>query len=307
MKKTPRFYNLFLNYGSALISRSLICLLLFYQTLSSYEFSICAIFQDEAPYLKEWIEFHRMIGFEHFWLYNNSSSDDYLPILMPYIQEGIVELIHWPSPKFSLLPPIQKAVYNDCIRRSKERTTWLAVIDIDEFVVPTHGVESFKSTLRQLGMRPNVGGIMLFWQMFGTSHLEKIPENQLSIEALIRKAPFDYGPNHIVKTICRPKAVKEFLVHGAKYHYPYLDIYLNGESGPGTEQSVQTSPLRIHHYWTRDLDFFNHVKLPRREVYEGRPYSQAELDLFDYDLNLEEDTTIWQYVPELKRRLATKN
>ena len=26
--------------------------------------SICAIFKDEAPYLPEWIEFHRLVGFD---------------------------------------------------------------------------------------------------------------------------------------------------------------------------------------------------------------------------------------------------
>jgi hypothetical protein len=29
-------------------------------------FDICAIFRDEAPYLQDWIEFHQIIGCEHF-------------------------------------------------------------------------------------------------------------------------------------------------------------------------------------------------------------------------------------------------
>ncbi len=35
--------------------------------------SLCAIFKDEADYLREWIEFHRIVGVEHFYLYNNSN------------------------------------------------------------------------------------------------------------------------------------------------------------------------------------------------------------------------------------------
>ena len=31
-----------------------------------YEFAICTIFKNNASYLKEWIEFHRMMGVEHF-------------------------------------------------------------------------------------------------------------------------------------------------------------------------------------------------------------------------------------------------
>ena len=43
-----------------------------------YEISICAIFKNEAPFLKEWLEFHLMLGIDHFYLYNNNSEDDYL-------------------------------------------------------------------------------------------------------------------------------------------------------------------------------------------------------------------------------------
>jgi hypothetical protein len=39
--------------------------------------SICAIFKDEAPYLQEWIEFHRLLGVEKFYLYNNNSRDNF--------------------------------------------------------------------------------------------------------------------------------------------------------------------------------------------------------------------------------------
>jgi hypothetical protein len=52
------------------------------------EIFICAIFQDEAPFLGEWIEFRRMLGAEHFWLYNNNSTDTYLSVLGPYIERG---------------------------------------------------------------------------------------------------------------------------------------------------------------------------------------------------------------------------
>ena len=37
--------------------------------------AIAAIFRDEAPYLKEWIEFHRAVGVERFYLFDNLSTD----------------------------------------------------------------------------------------------------------------------------------------------------------------------------------------------------------------------------------------
>ena len=52
--------------------------------------SICAIYRDEAPYLREWIEFHRLVGVERFFLYDNVSEDDHLEVLAPYLEDGIV-------------------------------------------------------------------------------------------------------------------------------------------------------------------------------------------------------------------------
>ena len=37
--------------------------------------AVCAIFKDEAPYLLEWLAFHKMIGVDLFFLYDNDSSD----------------------------------------------------------------------------------------------------------------------------------------------------------------------------------------------------------------------------------------
>ena len=62
-----------------------------------HELSICAIFQNEAPYLKEWLDYHLHVVVEHFWLYNNESQDDFRPILQPYIDAGIVDLIESPG------------------------------------------------------------------------------------------------------------------------------------------------------------------------------------------------------------------
>ncbi|MDR0485482.1 MAG: glycosyltransferase family 2 protein, partial [Elusimicrobiota bacterium] len=47
--------------------------------------SVLAIAKNEAPYLKEWIEYHRALGVEKFYIYDNNSSDNTFEILKPYI------------------------------------------------------------------------------------------------------------------------------------------------------------------------------------------------------------------------------
>src|SRR5919204_208118 len=52
--------------------------------------SACAIYRDEAPYLREWIEFHGLVGVQRFFLYDDGSTDHHDEVLAPYIEDGTV-------------------------------------------------------------------------------------------------------------------------------------------------------------------------------------------------------------------------
>ena len=62
-----------------------------------YNLAVCAIFKDCAPFLKEWIEYHRMLGVEHFYLYDNSSTDHPETVLAHYVSEEVVTVFDWPN------------------------------------------------------------------------------------------------------------------------------------------------------------------------------------------------------------------
>lgn len=47
--------------------------------------AICVIVKNEAPYMKEWIDYHRLVGVEKFYVYDNESTDSLLSVLAPYI------------------------------------------------------------------------------------------------------------------------------------------------------------------------------------------------------------------------------
>ena len=279
----------------------LICCLFFNTACADfkYKLSICAIFQDEAKYLPEWIEYHRMLGVQHFYLYNNNSHDNYKEVLNPYIKKRIVDLIDWPSPESLDWTPYQVAAYNDCINKVKGATQWLAVIDIDEFIVPVKK-DNLPSLLKDY---EGAGGLQIFWQFFGTSGIKSIPDNMTLIEALTYKAPKDSGWNYNCKTICQPLVVQEFLVHGARYHHPWFELFPHGTRG-GVHQPINIDIVRIHHYWTRDEDYFLNQKVPRRERCEGGAYSPERIQQIFQEFNQVQDTTILRFVPALRKRLG---
>ena len=104
-----------------------------------YDISICAMYKNEAKYLLEWIEYHRMIGVDHFYLYNNNSTDNHLSLIEPYINEGIItyneyvvditNVGHMNAFKDVNYP------YNHCPQTYKLESKYIAFIDIDEFIV----------------------------------------------------------------------------------------------------------------------------------------------------------------------------
>ena len=53
------------------------------------ELAVCLCFKDSASYLAEWLAFYRAVGVDRFYLYDNGSTDDYRPIVEPYIERGL--------------------------------------------------------------------------------------------------------------------------------------------------------------------------------------------------------------------------
>jgi hypothetical protein len=141
-----------------------------------YNVSICAMFKNEANYLKEWIEYNRIIGVQHFFLYNNFSSDNYLNVLKPYMDSGVVTLIDWPIEQGQLL------AYCDCIEKYKSTSKWIGLIDIDEFIVPSEK-ENIYDILQMFEKK--APAVKFYWKVFGTSGYVKRNVSRLVTEDFI--------------------------------------------------------------------------------------------------------------------------
>jgi hypothetical protein len=262
-----------------------------------YDVAVCAIFQNEAPYLKEWIEFHKLVGVKHFYLFNHLSEDNYAEVLEPYVASGLVELIEWeyhPTATFGW-DKIQQGAYNKAIALSKKKAKWVAFLDTDEFLFPveTNSLPDYLSTI-------DVAGVVVNWQMYGTSGVDKIQKNELLIEKLVLKATTYYPENLHIKSIVRPKYVKAFISpHHAQFKSGYYATNSNNEIVPGPlSHNILVNKIRINHYWSRDTDFFNRVKVPRRLGWSDNG-SFERLG----NLNSEIDESILKYVPQLKNSL----
>ena len=297
------------NYKKSLIFIFLICFDVVFSNPNQSQFlSVCAIFKNEAPYLREWIEYHRLQGVEKFYLYNNGSSDNFLEILGPYIEKNVVHLTNWPTPKNAKNhTATQTNAYNNAIKNFKNSSEWIAFIDIDEFIVPMKQL-SLKAYLHQFDLEPLVGAICVNWQLFGTSHINKLGDDQLVTESFIMKAPVKFVAGNLLsnnhfKSIVRPKAVTKMLIHYASLQKGFNEYPLrNSKAKASMSRPLNIGDLRINHYWTRDEDFFHNIKIARKKtVFKD---SSDRIIKIASQLNSEEDRSIFRFLPLLKERMA---
>jgi len=75
--------------------------------------ALCIAFSNAADELVPWLEEQKQQGVDRFYLYNVQSSDNYLDVLIPYIEQGMVELIEWPRPTVD-----EAEIKQDCLRRA---------------------------------------------------------------------------------------------------------------------------------------------------------------------------------------------
>jgi hypothetical protein len=257
--------------------------------------SVFVIYHNEANYLREWIEFHKLVGFERFFLYNNFSTDHHREVLAPYIADGTVVHREWP------VEPAQMAGYRDVLERHRHDTHWLGLFDIDEFLFSPAGAK-VSEVLRGFEEFPGVGVNEI---TFGTSgHLTRQPG--LAIEHYVRRCELDRPRNRIIKSIIQPMRVADL---GSDPHYfRYVDgqrgVTENKEPIRGSiTQSVSVDLLRINHYMTRSQEE-REIKNAGPDVLRGGRRHLPKAKERDRMLNSEEDTTILRFAPALREAMG---
>lgn len=250
------------------------------QSLFSYELGIVTMFRNEANYLKEWIEYHHMLGVDHFLLYNDRSDDDWAKVLEPYIKSKLVKVIdHHAPPGTAIFPGWQTAAYQDGLRRSKGNTKWLAFIDIDEFILPKKHT-TILECLNQYYL--SASGVFICWRNFGTGGLYITPGKRILTRLTAASHPL-HPRNSSGKSIVKVDDViidrvwsphQLTLRQGAQYYNGSgQPLYFEGDN-------LQVDPrhtsdyIQINHYAMRDENFYQNVRLPKALAKE---YSELEL------------------------------
>lgn len=230
--------------------------------INDVELALVCIIRNEARYIKEWVNFHRLVGVKHFYIYDNESTDNVSEVLEKFIKKGIVDLIPYPG------NCVQLKAYNEAIDKYKYECKYMGFVDADEFVTPIEDgkkiyeiIDELKTLIRDSRFYANIwnfGGVAINWRMYGTSFHEK-RQNGLLFDDYIYRAEDDYIENSHVKTICDPRYILGF---EGNSHMPLLREGTMIYSENGTPlftpwmHDAKYKKLMIAHYYSKSLEEF---------------------------------------------------
>jgi len=247
-----------------------------------YYLSIGAIFRDENPWLTEWLDYHLAVGIEHFYLYNNDTNPETSnKILQPYVDRRLVEVRHTPG------IAMQLSVWREIMMLSKYETEWIAMIDLDEFLLPRQ-CDDVRTVL--MAYEP-YSGLVVNWLLFGSNNLEQRPPNQ--INHFLRRAETSFEMNRHIKSIVRPKHVipeSWYDPHSCAYQHGFA-VNENHCCVEGSFNDYSGEIIRLNHYSVRSRQDFFEIKRPRRradtggDVLETLWTAQNLNDVFDDEIS----------------------
>lgn len=268
------------------------------KNLFPYDLAIVAIFKNEAPYLQEWLDYHLVAGVEHFYLYNNDSSDNFAEVLAPYIAANIVTLIDFPG------RAMQNLAYEDALENFRFDCRYIAFIDLDEFIYPKTNRSVAEVVDEILSRDDKAAALAINWQYFGSNGHETADYSRGVLERFTRRAPDDWTfeddngklrGNIYVKSIVNPRNVDYFNgMHNIKYFDGLKSISSSGmENFKAGNYPITTDKIVIHHYYVKSREEYS-TKVKRGDAFFIENY--RKMAMFDiYDRNEVFDDGILKY------------
>jgi hypothetical protein len=239
--------------------------------------AIAAPVRSDAPYLIEWIAYHRALGIQVFLLGDNGGDDETSELLHKLHRHGIIVRLDWSGRKYFHLAFISQA-----IEIARTFAGGLFLIDVDEFIRPLDGETSITALARSWIEDDSVGAVAINWAIYGSSGRQE-PGEGLVIERFTGRAPQDFHINKHVKSFVRadrcagpsnnPHAV--LLERGRYFDAGGGDVAWDQAVVPcGISREVIWNRLRIDHFVLKSRVEFERKRARQRHESRHRRAAQ---------------------------------
>jgi hypothetical protein len=258
------------------------------QTDPEYYLSICCIVKDENDYLSEWLDYHRKIGAEHFYIYDNGSKKPVREVINSLGYADFVTVTKIPGRNLHV------KAYQHCLDNFGYKSRWIGFIDMDEFIVPKN-----ESLPQLLGKYEEYGGLGMSWLIFGSNkHVDKPAGRQL--ENFTRRSETSFLANRHIKSIVQPRHVKSaYKSHCFKFKPGFSCVNEHFVPIEDAMADVSVDTIQLNHYYCRSLEEYRQ-KVERGISDTKRKRKLEEFHYHDNESNRVEDRTILEVLDKLK-------
>lgn len=232
--------------------------------------SFALIVRDDHSYIREWIEYHHLLGVEHFYINDNQSVPPLSSVIQDYIDSGLVTYTYDPRER----PQVK--FYNECIAKYQDASKWIAFFDSDEFLV----LKKHLTIQNFLKDYEEFGSLSIAWVLFGSNgHREK---QSTMLESYTSRCPETYYAYY--KCVIQPLRVKSFVIHNVnEHHSPYfsVDEQKRKTTGPlAINPSIEL--CQLNHYIVRSTEDYAEK---RKRGGATRPTASAETDMAERQIS----------------------
>lgn len=244
---------------------------------NKYYSSIVVCARWESKYILEWINYYKIIGYDHIYLYCNDDNPFELYSNAMSFCEGdnpFVTFIHFKG------VGMQHQMYLHFLRNFSSETLWVSFFDVDEFLaLPKHKkISDFLNDYKEADC------ILFYWLVFGDSGNEKTPPGYVLDNYNKRASKI----NGFTKFICIASKLidnKIFSPEGYGFwHSPeghmYNDINIvdvinrkvfSVDSLSKEESNEIINTATVHHYMIKSREYLEHrVKRSTSGAFSGQ-------------------------------------
>ena len=244
---------------------------------------IAATVKDEAPYLLEWIAFHRVVGIEVFFIADNGGIDGTSDLLRQLEELGYItrfDFIGQTAP--------QTVTYDTMVPRMQDVVDLVAMIDADEFIRPVEGGRA-DFGLQRYFENPNVSAVAINWACYGTSNHIRRREG-LVLERFKMRSELTFDTNRHVKSVVRVDRYRSYEnphfinITGGRYiDTSGSDIEWDAQFGYGVSTRCLWDKFRVDHFIVKSLEEFETIKCARGrgDLPPGHPSFRRDREFFD--------------------------
>ena len=231
--------------------------------------ALVCIAKNEDHYIDEWIDYHKKVGFDDIFIYQNN-----------WRWSGESENAH----KIDFDGKnLQIVAYNNFLVTYKDKFDWVAFFDVDEFLV----LKKHKNIKEFLGDYSNFDAVGINWVLFGNNRHDKVDSEYSLIKRFTKRQS---NVNQHIKSIVKVNKNLNMIIHNPTN--PWVNTEKKYNVGPfNFDGSIDIA--QINHYFCKTREEFVE-KINRGKADNPTIRSMDEYD--SHNFNDIEDLTAYNFI-----------